>query len=198
MTLNQLRAFIAVVASGSFSAAATEMRMTQPSISELIKRMEESYGVRLFTRGPRRLVLTSAGEELLPFARKAVEAAASADHALRSFTALEGGVATFGLLRNANYYFLSKLVQTFHERHPKVRLRIVGLNSVEVAESVTSGELEAGELAELEGLIGRIQSPWRTSPSRGSSSTTPITDGAIRPDGRSSSEPSSRASLSPQ
>jgi DNA-binding transcriptional LysR family regulator len=53
-------------------------------------------------------------------------------------------VATFDLLRNANYYFLSELLETFHTRHPKVRLRIVGLNSVEVAEAVGAGDLEAG------------------------------------------------------
>ncbi|KMS87646.1 LysR family transcriptional regulator, partial [Streptomyces regensis] len=144
MTLNQLRAFLASARLGSFSAAATELRTTQPSVSELIKRMEDHYRVPLFTRGPRRLVLTAAGEELLPYAQQATEAAEGADRALRSLTSLDGGVATFGLLRNADYYFLSELLESFHARHPKVRLRIVGLNSVEVAEAVSSGDLEAG------------------------------------------------------
>ncbi|MBF4574591.1 MULTISPECIES: LysR family transcriptional regulator [unclassified Frondihabitans] len=144
MTLNQLRAFLRVAALGTFSAAAADLAMTQPSVSELIKRMEESYGVRLFTRGARKLVLTSAGEQLLPYAQQAVDAAEGADRALRSLTSLTGGVATFGLLRNANYYFLSQLLETFHNRYPEVRLRIIGLNSVEVAEAVSAGELEAG------------------------------------------------------
>ncbi|WP_030992986.1 LysR family transcriptional regulator, partial [Streptomyces sp. NRRL WC-3744] len=144
ITLNQLRAFLASARLGSFSAAATELRTTQPSVSELIKRMEDHYRVPLFTRGPRRLVLTAAGEELLPYAQQATEAAEGADRALRSLTSLDGGVATFGLLRNADYYFLSELLESFHARHPKVRLRIVGLNSVEVAEAVSSGDLEAG------------------------------------------------------
>ncbi len=144
LPLNQLRAFLAAARLGTFSAAATELRTTQPSVSELIKRMEEHYRVPLFTRGARRLVLTSAGEELLPYARQAVDAADGADRALRSLTSLEGGVATFGLLRNASYYFLSELLETFHEQHPQVRLRIIGLNSVQVAEAVTAGDLEAG------------------------------------------------------
>jgi DNA-binding transcriptional LysR family regulator len=144
MTLNQLRAFLAVAAHGTFSAAATHLGMTQPSVSELVKRLEEAYGVRLFTRGTRRLVLTSAGSELMPYAQQADDAASGADRALRSLTSLSGGVATFGLLRNANYYFLSELLQRFHSQHPHVRLRIVGLNSVEVAEAVASGGLEAG------------------------------------------------------
>jgi DNA-binding transcriptional LysR family regulator len=53
-------------------------------------------------------------------------------------------VATFGLLRNANYYFLSRLLERFHAQYPEVRLRVIGLNSVEVAEAVTAGDLEAG------------------------------------------------------
>ncbi|WP_218220669.1 LysR family transcriptional regulator [Nesterenkonia sp. Act20] len=144
MSLNQMRAFLMVVSMGSFSGAATEMQMAQPSVSGMIKRIEQAYGVRLFTRGPRRLVLTNAGQELLPYAKAAVEAADNADVALRSLTSLAGGVATFGLLRNANYYFLSRLLETFTTRFPDVRLRVFGLNSAEVAEAVAAGDLEAG------------------------------------------------------
>jgi DNA-binding transcriptional LysR family regulator len=144
MTMNQLRAFLRVALLGTFSAAAADLGMTQPSVSELIKRIEESYGIRLFIRGSRRLVLTSAGEQLVPFAQQAVTAADGADRALRSITSLGGGVATFGLLRNANYYALSHLLETFHNRYPLVRLRIIGLNSVEVADAVSAGDLEAG------------------------------------------------------
>ncbi len=79
MTMNQLRAFLRVALLGTFSAAAADLGMTQPSVSELIKRIEESYGIRLFIRGSRRLVLTSAGEQLVPFAQQAVTAADGAD-----------------------------------------------------------------------------------------------------------------------
>lgn len=146
MTLTQLRAFLVVATLGTFSAAAQALHMSQPSVSELVKRVEETYGVALFVRGTRRLSLTSAGEELLPYARRAAEAADAADIALRSLTSLSGGVATFGLPRNANYYFLARLLERFHTRYPDVRLRVIGLNSVEVAEAVVSGDLEAGLL----------------------------------------------------
>ncbi|MBC7519407.1 MAG: LysR family transcriptional regulator [Microbacteriaceae bacterium] len=144
MTLNQLRAFLAVARLGSFTAAAADLKMTQPSISELVRRLEEEYGLQLFARGPRLLSLTAAGSGLLPWAEQAVLAAEQADFSLRSLTSLTGGVAVFGLLRNANYFFLSQLIETFHRRYPDVRLKTVGLNSVEVAESVSAGKLEAG------------------------------------------------------
>ncbi|WP_420370394.1 LysR family transcriptional regulator [Curtobacterium sp. L1-20] len=144
MTLTQLRTLLVIATAGSFSAAAVQLGMAQPSVSELVKRMEETYGVRLFHRSSRGLVLTPAGEALMPHAQRAVEAADAADRALRDLTSLQGGVATFGLLRNANYYFLSRLLDRFHAQYPEVRLRVIGLNSVEVAEAVAAGELEAG------------------------------------------------------
>ncbi|GAA0287446.1 LysR substrate-binding domain-containing protein [Kineococcus aurantiacus] len=144
MTLNQLRALLAAARTGSFAAAATELGIASASASELVRRLEEEHGIALFTRGPRRLVLTSAGEQLLPFAEQSVTAADAGADAVRSLRDLGGGVATFGVLRNADYYLLSGLVEDFHARHPGVRVRLVGLNSVEVAAAVVAGELEAG------------------------------------------------------
>jgi len=143
LTMSQLRAFLVAARHGSFTAAAAELGVSQASMSELIRRIEDDHGVALFRRG-RRLALTSAGTELLPYAEQAVTAAERGSQALRTLTALEGGVATFGLLRNADHYLLSELVHEFHRLHPNVRVRLVGLNSVEVAVAVAAGELEAG------------------------------------------------------
>ncbi len=144
LTLVQLRVFLTAVELGSFTAAASRLHMAQPSVSEFVRRMEDGYGTQLFVRGGRRLILTSAGEALVPHAERAVAAADEADRALRAVTSLSGGRASFGLLRNAKYYSLEALLAQFHARHPDVRLRVVGLNSVEVASAVSSGELEAG------------------------------------------------------
>lgn len=144
VTLNQLRAFLEAARHGSITAAAGVLGLSQASVSELVKRLEDEHDVQLFIRGRRRLALTTAGEALLSHAEAAVNAAEGADRALRSVKTLAGGVATFGMLRNADYYLLSGLIQTFIETHPAVRLRIVGLNSVDVAAGVAEGTLEAG------------------------------------------------------
>ncbi len=144
MTLTQLRAFLETARHGSFTAAAGALHISQASVSELIRRLEDEHSVQLFIRGRRRLVLTAAGQELSAYAETAVSAADNAARALQSVHALAGGVATFGVLRNADYYLLSGLVQRFSERHPGVRVRLVGLNSVDVAAAVAEGELEAG------------------------------------------------------
>ncbi|MHA6626498.1 LysR family transcriptional regulator [Pseudonocardia sichuanensis] len=144
MTLGQLRAFLLAATTGSFTGAARELGMTQPTISELVRKLEDESALPLFIRAGRRLTLTAAGEELLPWARRIVEGADGAEQALRSLRGLEGGVASFGVLRNAPFYFLSDLVERFHAARPRVRIRLVGQNSVEVADSVRAGELEAG------------------------------------------------------
>ncbi|MGN6446567.1 LysR family transcriptional regulator [Amnibacterium sp.] len=143
-SLVQLRVFATAARVRSFTAAAAELHMAQPSVSEFVRRLEDEYGTRLFVRGGRRLMLTEAGEALLPVALKVTSSADEADRALRAITSLAGGTVSFGLLRNAKYYRLETLLARFHERYPSVRLRIIGINSVEVANSVATGELEAG------------------------------------------------------
>ena len=99
MTLNQLRSFVLAFRTGSFSGAARELGVAQASISELVKRLEEENGMALFIRSGRRLTLTTAGAELLPFAEQSVAAADAGAQAVRSLRWLSGGVATLGVLR---------------------------------------------------------------------------------------------------
>jgi DNA-binding transcriptional LysR family regulator len=146
MTLNQLRAFVEAERLGSFTAAADALQVAQASISELVRRLEDELDAQLFVRGSRRLALTAAGEELLPYAQQSVLAADGGAQAVRSVGSLGGGTATFGVPRNADYYLLSSLVQTFHTRYPEVRVRLVGQNSAETAAAIQAGEIEAGLL----------------------------------------------------
>lgn len=160
MTLNQLRAFLETARRGSFTAAAGALNLSQASVSELIKRLEDEYDVQLFIRGRRGLTLTGAGQELLAHAESVVNSTEAATRALKSVKSLAGGVATFGVLRNADYYLLSGLVQQFVELHPAVRVRLIGLNSVDVAAAVAEGSLEAGLVVLPVDADGLHVTPW--------------------------------------
>lgn len=146
MTLTQIQAFYYAATLGSFTAAAEYMGMTQPTVSELVRRIEANYGLQLFVRGGRRLVLTTAGRTLLPWAKRLMDGSLGADTALNALLTGRGGTVSFGILRNAGYYGLSDLASVFSEAHPNVHLRLVGQNSFEVADAVRDGELEAGLL----------------------------------------------------
>lgn len=147
MTLQQLTYFLAAVEHGSFSAAADALYIAQPSLSEQIQRLERRLGVPLFVRTNRRLVLTEAGRLLLPRAEHAVAAAREAEESVRGVATLTGGTVTFGTFSSAQHLLLRDLIAEFRARHPEMRVRVVGLNSSEVADAVRAGTLEAGLVA---------------------------------------------------
>ncbi|OCB14554.1 hypothetical protein A5717_10480 [Mycolicibacterium porcinum] len=143
ITLGQLEAFVHAVQLKSFTAAADALKMSQPAISDLIRRLESEVGTTLFQRGGRALVVTEAGYELFPYAERSVSSAREGAAAIRALLSLDGGTATFGLLRNADYYLRTDLVRRFRELYPNVRVRLVGQNSVESAAAVATGAVEA-------------------------------------------------------
>jgi DNA-binding transcriptional LysR family regulator len=130
MNLQQLRYFLAAVELGSFSAAADELHMAQPSLSEQVRRLEGELGVALFQRVGRGLVVTDAVED----AREAV----------REVRELEAGTVTLGTFGNAPYYLLADVIAEFRRRHPAVNVEVIGQNSTQVADGVRNGALEAG------------------------------------------------------
>lgn len=144
MTLTQLQAFVAVVETRTFTAGAAKIGMSQPAISDLIRRLERELGSPLFQRAGRSVTLTESGRQLLPHAQRAVSSAEDGARAVRSAQALEGGTATFGLLANAPYYMTENLAKEFRAVHPRVRIRLTGQNSAETAADVAGGAIEAG------------------------------------------------------
>jgi LysR family cyn operon transcriptional activator len=144
MTLQQLQYFVAAIEHGSFSAAADALHLAQPSLSEQIRRLEGELGVVLFVRGGRRLVLTEAGRALRPEAERTLAAAARAAESVADVRELKDGMATFGTFGDAPSWLIANVAAAFHRRAPNVRLRIVGLNSSDVAEAVREGRVEAG------------------------------------------------------
>ena len=72
LTLRQLRALLAVEQAGSMTGAAQALHLTPAALSMLIKSLEESLGTKMFERTTRRMVLTSAGELLVPSVQQAL------------------------------------------------------------------------------------------------------------------------------
>lgn len=147
ITLQQLQYFLAAVEHGSLSAAAEAHFIAQPSLSEQIRRLENQLGVSLFTRTNRKLILTDAARMLVPYAQRtimAVEEAAAAVDPVRNLT---GGVVAFGTFSSAHHLLHPDLVANFRALHPLVRMRLVSMNSVQIADAVREGELEAGLVA---------------------------------------------------
>ncbi len=147
MNLPQLEYFLAAVEHGSFSAAAVALHLSQPSVSEQVRRLEDELGVELFRRVGRGLVLTDAGKALRPHAERVLEDVREARESVVAVRELRGGIATFGTFATAGEYLGADLISEFRRRNPHVRVRIFGLNSVEAADDVRAGRIEGAIVA---------------------------------------------------
>lgn len=147
MSLHQLRCFTAAYEARSFTAAALELGYAQPSLSEQIKLLERTLGSPLFVRAGRGVVPTEAAHVLLPHAQRTLAAAAEARAAVASVTALESGTVRFGIFGTARLYMGATLVADVLERHPGLRVELIGQNSTEVVEELRRGRLETAMIS---------------------------------------------------
>lgn len=144
MNLQQVRYFLAACQHGSFAAAADSLYLAQPSLADQVRRLEGELGVKLFVRSGRRLQLTEAGKTLKPHAESIL---ASVDRAVASVSDvrhLRGGKVSLGTFGVAYHFFVREVIAEFATRHPEVKVRVVGQNTIEVCEKIREGELEAG------------------------------------------------------
>ncbi len=144
MTIQQLTYFLATVEHGSFSGAARSLFLSQPSISEQVRQLEAELGISLFARAGRGLALTEAGRRFRPEAERVLADLERARDAVAEVRDLRGGTLAFGMFGTASAYLIADLVADFRRKYPDVRLRLVGLNSSEVADQVRDATLEAG------------------------------------------------------
>jgi DNA-binding transcriptional LysR family regulator len=144
MTLTQLIYFLEVVRTGSLTAAAEALQVSQPTISEQIRRLERSLGVELFIRMGRGARLTAAGDVFMPEATRVLEAVKGAKSSISNLTELEIGTLSIGLFGEASWYGLADVMIDFHSKYPGVVQYVHGQNSADVADRVREGRLEAG------------------------------------------------------
>lgn len=147
LSLHQLRCFTAAYEHRSFTAAAAELGYAQPSLSEQIRLLERAVGAPLFTRAGRGVVPTEAGETLLPHAQRTLAAAAEARAAVASVATLETGTLRFGIFGTARLYMGAALISDVLERHPGLRVELIGQHSSEVLEELRRGRLEAAMIS---------------------------------------------------
>ena len=116
MNLQQLHYFLTTVEHGSFSAAARELRLAQPSVSEPVRELEAELGVALFTRVGRGLVLTEAGRRFHPEAERVLDGIDRAHDAVRSVKELRGGTLSFGTFGSPSDYLIVNVAADFRRR----------------------------------------------------------------------------------
>jgi len=120
MELYLLRYFLAVVETGSFTKAAANCLITQPTLSAGIKRLEEQLGVSLFVRNNKRVFLTTAGSRFLPRAKAILHEVNMASAEIAQ--AEQAHVLRLGVLQTIPAALVSRLLAAFLAEYPGVRL----------------------------------------------------------------------------
>jgi len=141
----QLRAFHHVASEGGFSRAAEVLRLTQPAVSDQVRRLEEDYDVVLFDRSRRRVVLTEAGTRLLSITRRMFEAERDALDHLSESRALRAG--TLRIVADSALHLL-RILPVFRSRHPGVAVSVQAGNSETVTERLRRYEADIGVMGE--------------------------------------------------
>lgn len=122
----QLRAFHAVASEGSFTRASKRLYVTQPTLSGQVKELEERFGVQLFERRQRNVVLTELGEALFEITTRQHSLELEAEHLLSAARKLTTGHIRVGA--DAPYHIIP-LLAVFGRRYPRVKLSITFGNS---------------------------------------------------------------------
>jgi LysR family hydrogen peroxide-inducible transcriptional activator len=143
MEMHQLRYFVTVVREGTFTKAAERLYITQPSLSEQIRKLETELGSPLFQRLGRRLTLTDAGEALLPHAQKVMFEVEQARARVQEVRGLRRGRLSVGVLPSAAARLLPEFLAEFQRRHPGVDVALREENaSAEFEQMVHDGVLD--------------------------------------------------------
>ena len=142
----QLRAFHQVAIRGGFSRAAEALHLTQPAISDQVRKLEEEYEITLFNRRRKQVTLTTDGQRLLEITRRLFEVEGQAHEMLSESRALRSG--SLRLIADSAYHALPVLGR-FRERFPNIEISIRSGNSEAVIAQLRNYEAEVGILGEV-------------------------------------------------
>lgn len=142
--LNDLLAFRAVAELGHFSRAAESVHLSQPAFSRRIDKLEQALGVRLLERTTRRVTLTAVGRDFERKVRELLDELDSALLGIRGVAATRMGEVTVACVPSTVHYYLSEVIRRYHERCPKVHVRVFDAGANEVLATVARGEADFG------------------------------------------------------
>lgn len=142
----QLRAFHYVAVCGGFSRAAEMLFLTQPAISDQVRKLEEEYDVLLFNRHKKQVTPTTAGQQLLEITRRMFDTEQQALELLSESRALRSG--TLRIVADAAHHLLHILGQ-FRQKYPGIQVSVRAGNTETVISSLYSYEADIGVLGEI-------------------------------------------------
>ena len=154
-----MEAFVLVVDTGSFSAAARRLKVGQPAVSKLVAQLEERLGVKLLVRTTRGLTATEAGLNYYERARRSIEEADEAESAARGAgSGLTGRLRICGAVTFARIHLMPRLPE-FLARHPELEMEVVlDDRNIDLVQEGIDVALRMGQLSDSSLTAKRIAS----------------------------------------
>tara|TARA_R110001606_G_scaffold397597_2_gene574559 strand:+ start:6560 stop:7462 length:903 start_codon:yes stop_codon:yes gene_type:complete len=141
--LRALRYFIAAAEAGSVSEAASNLNLSQPSISTAIMQIEEDLNIQLFVRLPSKGIrLTPQGSEVLKEARQLI---ATVEEFRASVDAVSGqmqGDLSFASFLNLGSSYMSDIIKSFQDQYPNINVQMKDYNQQEIFDALLTGKVE--------------------------------------------------------
>jgi len=144
MNIDQIRAFHKVASTGSFTRAARELLVTQPAVSQEIKALESSLGIKLFDRSGKNVRMTTEGEVLLSYALRLFALHEEMESLFGRSKNLQHGQIKLGSTALMGTYFLPKIIGRFNRRYPGIEIDLQMGNSDQVMHLVLEGLVDLG------------------------------------------------------
>jgi DNA-binding transcriptional LysR family regulator len=148
MPLVPLKAFHLIVKLRSFSEAAHHLGISQPAVTQQIRRLERNLGQRLFDRVGRGVLITDAGRMLDTYAQRIFHLLAAAGDAMDNLAGLRTGRLEVGASRTAGAYYIAEALDRFKRQYPGVRVSLTVGNSETILAKVLDFSLHAGLIAD--------------------------------------------------
>ncbi len=146
--LELYRVFRAVAEKGSISAAAQELFISQPAVSQSIRQLEEQLHLRLFSRSSRGVVLTHEGQLLLEYVRRGLGLLESGEEKLSQVRELLAGELTIGASDTVTKTYLLPKLEAFHKAYPDIRIRILNGTTKMVLDLLHAGQVDVAFASE--------------------------------------------------
>jgi DNA-binding transcriptional LysR family regulator len=144
VTLRQLRAFVAVARTGSFTLAAESLFVTQSALSGLIKELEHALGLQVINRSTRRINLSDVGRELYPLLDKLINDLDTVLEGVTDLKALRTGSIRIAAPQLMASTLLPEVIAAYSAEYPEIRIKLVDCVVESVMSRVFSGEVDFG------------------------------------------------------
>ena len=148
MNLKALRYFVEVVRQKNFTRAAELLHLTQPTLSKMIRQLEEEIGCDLLVRSSRGVWTTDVGDILHRRGCQILEQVRSAKDEIAEVKGLIRGELTLGLTPMLSAALFPNVLRAFRQRYPRIALTAIESGSKRMGQSILSGEVEIGMMVE--------------------------------------------------